>query len=163
MTDFTKAVVSLPGHERKARTPFGAEVHIHASAAETNGAFGMWETFTPPGQGPAPHTHPRETEVFRVIRGTYLFRCGDDEFVATPGAVVTLPPHVQHGWRNIGDEPGQMFAIVTPAGCEGLFRDIEESGADTPETIAEIEARYGIYNDLTEALGLNPAKPLQGR
>jgi hypothetical protein len=94
--------------------------------------------------------------VFRVIRGTYLFRCGDDEFTATPGTVVTLPPHVRHRWRNIGDEPGQMFAIVTPGGCEGLFLDIAQSGADTPEKIAVIEARLGILNDLTAALGLNP-------
>jgi len=155
MSTFTTAVVSIPDRARKARTPFGAEVVIHATAEETNGAFGMWETFTPPGEGPAPHTHTRETEVFRIIRGTYLFRCGDDEFFATPGTVVTLPPHVRHGWRNIGDEPGQMFAIVTPGGCESLFLDIAQSGADTPEKIAVIEARFGILNDITAALGLN--------
>lgn len=155
MSDFTKAVTSLPGHERIARTPFGATNHIHATAAETNGTIGMWETFTPPGQGPAPHTHTRETEVFRVIRGTYLFLCGDNEFVAEPGAVVVLPPHVEHGWRNISDQPGQMFAIVSPGGCEGLFQEIEASGADTPEKIARIEARYGLRNRLTAALGLD--------
>ncbi len=156
MPDFTRAVVSIPGQERKARTPFGANVVIHATSAETGGAFGMWETFTPPGQGPAPHTHTRETEVFRVVRGTYLFHCGTDEFVAAPGTVVTLPPHVRHGWRNIGDETGQMFAIVTPGGCEQLFLDIEATRATTPEEIAVIEARLGIFNDLTEALGLTP-------
>ena len=52
----------------------------------------MWETFTPPGQGPAEHTHTRETEVFRVISGIYRFRCGDDEFDGPPGTVVVLPP-----------------------------------------------------------------------
>lgn len=155
MSEFTRAVASLPGQERKARTPFGAVIHIHATAAETDGAIGMWDTFTPPGQGPALHTHTRETEVFRIIHGTYLFRCGDEEFVAEPGAVVVLPPHVQHGWRNISDEPGQMFGMVTPAGCEGMFNEIEESGADTPEKIARIEARYGIRNEMTAALGLD--------
>ena len=76
MADFTKAVVSMPGKERFARAPFGGRVIIHATAEETGGAFGMWETFTPPGQGPAPHTHTRETEMFRVISGIYRFRCG---------------------------------------------------------------------------------------
>ncbi|MDI7861471.1 cupin domain-containing protein [Rhizobiaceae bacterium n13] len=154
MTTFRNAVVSRPGEERIARTPFGAKIVIHATAAETAGAFGMWETFTPPGQGPAPHTHTRETEIFRVIRGLYRFQCGDAEFDAPPGTVVALPPHVPHGWRNISDEPGQMFAIFTPGGCEQLFIDIADLGADTPEKIAVIEARLGIINDMTVALGL---------
>ncbi|MBB3314528.1 MULTISPECIES: cupin domain-containing protein [unclassified Rhizobium] len=158
MSGFRSAVVSLPGRERVARTPFGARIVIHATAAETGGAFGMWETFTPPGQGPAPHTHTRETEVFRVIRGLYRIRCGDDEFDAPPGTVVVLPPHVQHSWRNISDEPGQMFGTVTPGGCEQLFIDIEALNADTPEKIAVIEARLGIVNDATLALGLAIAK-----
>ncbi|MBP1882447.1 cupin domain-containing protein [Sinorhizobium mexicanum] len=154
MSPFRNAVVSLPGKERTAKTPFGAKVVIHVTAAETGGAFAMWETFTPPGGGPAPHMHTRETEVFRVIRGLYRFQCGDDEFEAPPGAVVVLPPHVPHAWRNISGEPGQMFGTVTPGGFEQLFIDIEASGADTPEKIAAIEARFGIINDMTLALGL---------
>ena len=152
MTSFSRAVVSRPGEERVAKTPFGAKIIIHATAEETGGAFGMWETFTPPGQGPAPHMHTRETEVFRVIRGFYRFRCGDEEFDAPPGTVVVLPPYVPHSWRNISDEPGQMFATVTPGGCERLFIEIEATGADTPEKIAAIEAGLGIVNDETEKL-----------
>ncbi|CDM62740.1 hypothetical protein LPU83_pLPU83d_1370 (plasmid) [Rhizobium favelukesii] len=76
MSTFQKAVVSLPGRERIAKTPFGAKIVIHATAADPGGAFGMWETFTPPGHGPAPHTHTRETEAFRVIRGFYRFQWG---------------------------------------------------------------------------------------
>ena len=152
MASFDRAVVSMPGKERIAKTPFGARIVIHATAEETNGAFGMWETFTPPGQGPAAHTHTRETEVFRVIRGLYRFRCGEDEFDAPPGTVVVLPPNVRHSWRNISDEPGQMFATVTPGGCERLFIEIEATGADTPEKVAEIEASLGIINHETEKL-----------
>ncbi|TIU63349.1 MAG: cupin domain-containing protein, partial [Mesorhizobium sp.] len=101
---------------------------------------------------PTPHTHTRETEVFRVVCGTYRFQCGDEEFDAPPGTVVVLPPYVRHSWRNIGDEPGQMFAIVTPGGFEQLFMEIEASGAASPDEIAMIEARLGIINDETLAL-----------
>ncbi|TBY80845.1 cupin domain-containing protein [Rhizobium leguminosarum bv. viciae] len=159
MSSFRNAVVSLPGKERVAKTPFGARIVIHATAAETGGAFGMWETFTPPGHGPAPHTHTREIEVFRVIRGLYRFQCGNEAFDSPVGTVVVLPPHVPHSWRNIGDEPGQMFGTVTPGGCEKLFIDIEAFGADTPEKIAVIEARLGIINDITLALGLTGPQP----
>lgn len=43
MSSFRNAVVSFPGQERVARTPFGAMIVIHATAAETGGAFGMWK------------------------------------------------------------------------------------------------------------------------
>lgn len=152
MTAFEKAVVSVPGRERIATTPFGSRVIIHATAADTNGAMGIWETHVPPGHGPAPHMHTRETEVFRVLEGVYRFRCGEEEFEVGAGAVVVLPPNVPHGWRNISDKPGRMFAFVAPGGFEQLFIDIEASNADTPEKIAVIEARLGLVNEATEAL-----------
>ncbi|CDM62741.1 hypothetical protein LPU83_pLPU83d_1371 (plasmid) [Rhizobium favelukesii] len=65
-----------------------------------------------------------------------------------------LPPYVRHTWRNVSNQPGQMFGTVTPGGCEQLFIDIEATYADTPEKIAAIEARFGIINDMTVVLGL---------
>ena len=154
LAHFSKAIVSQPGRERIAPAPFGGHVVVHATAEETGGTLGMWETFTPPGKGPHDHTHTRETETFRIIRGMYRFRCGDDEFDAHPGAVVVLPPNIPHSFRNIGDEPGQMFATVTPGGFEQMFFEIGKSGANTVEAIATIEARFGIVNAQTKALGL---------
>lgn len=65
MSGFGKAVASLAGGERIARAPRGARLVIHATAAEAGDAFGMRETFTPPGIGPAPHTHTREARLGR--------------------------------------------------------------------------------------------------
>jgi quercetin dioxygenase-like cupin family protein len=153
MDNIRHVVVSIPDSARIARTPFGARIIIHATAEETGGALGVWETFTPPGQGPASHTHTRETEVFRVIKGLYRFRCGEDEFEASPGTVITLPPFVPHSWVNIGSDIGQMFAIVSPGGCERLFIEIEKTGARTPSEIAVLERGFGIINEATQALG----------
>ena len=154
MADFSRAIVSRPGQERIAPAPSGGHVVVHATAKETGGAVGMWETFTPPGKGPNDHTHTRETEIFQVIRGVYRFTCGPDEFEAGPGTVVVLPPHVPHSFRNVGDELGQMFVTVTPGGFEELFFEIGKSGANTVEAMAAIEARFGIINAKTKALGL---------
>lgn len=52
MTRFAKAIVSKPGQERIAPAPFGGHVVVHATAEETGGAVGMWETFTPVGRDP---------------------------------------------------------------------------------------------------------------
>jgi quercetin dioxygenase-like cupin family protein len=149
---FTRMVVSTPDMEKRGRAPHGSPILIHATAEETGGAFGMWETFAPPGKGPAPHIHTREAEVFRVITGTFRFFCGDDVVEGGPGTVVTLPPNVSHHWINIGDSPGQMMAIVSPGGCEQIFIEIAKLDRPRPAEVAAIEKRFGIINEETRRL-----------
>jgi len=162
MSTFDRAVVSIPGRQRFGQTPFGAPMVVHATAAETGGSLGAWDTLAPPGRGPAGHTHTREIELFLVIEGTYHFTCGDDEFDAPAGTVVVLPPHVPHKWWNIGSGPGCTMAVVTPGGAEQMFLDIVAERPASRDDIARIEHRLGIANDDTRALGLVlPGTPAQ--
>ena len=149
---FNRSVVSFPDGERRGCSPSGSLIQVHVTAEESGGAFGMWESHVPPGKGPKPHTHTRETEVFRVIAGTFRFWCGGDVFEGPVGTVVTLPPNVPHHWINISDEPGQLMAIVAPGGCEQLFIEIAKLDHPTPAQIAVIEKRLGIINEDTERL-----------
>jgi quercetin dioxygenase-like cupin family protein len=144
MATFNRPVVSLPGQERIARHPRGGRILVHATGEETGGAFGAWETFSAPGTGPTRHTHARETEMFRVIVGTYRFWCADEVFDAPVGTTVFLPPHVPHHWRNISDALDRMMGVVTPGGFEQFFVELERSGADTPEKILAIQEHFGL-------------------
>jgi mannose-6-phosphate isomerase-like protein (cupin superfamily) len=160
MPVFDRAVVSIPGKQRYGLTPFLAPIVVHASAGETGGSFGAWDTITPPGKGPAEHMHTRESELFRVIDSTYHFICGDDEFDASPGTFVALPPHVPHKWWNIGDGMGLMMGMAAPGGCEQMFLDIAAAGSSDPSDIARIEAHIGVVNAETKALGfVEPTGP----
>lgn len=154
MPAFDRAVVSIPGKQRLGQTPFGAPMVVHASAAETGGSLGAWDTITPPGRGPAGHMHTREVELFLVLESSYHFVCGSDEFDAPTGTVVVLPPHVRHKWWNIGEHTGRMLGMVTPGGCEQLFLEIAAAAPGTQSDIARVEHRLGIVNDDTRALGL---------
>ena len=154
MTSFVRSVVSIPGNQRRGRTPFGAPMVIHATAPETGGALGAWDTITPAGQGPARHTHTREIEFFLVLEGDYHFECGDDAFEASAGTVVVLPPHVPHKWWNAGAATGRMLVVVTPGGFEQMFLDILDQKTPDPSAIARIEHRYGLANDETPVVGL---------
>ena len=154
MSMFDRAVVSIPGRQRLGQTPFGAPMVVHATAGETGGSLGAWDTITRPGAGPAGHMHTRETELFRVIESTYHFVCGDDEFDAPAGPVEALPPHVPHKWWNIGSDRGRMLGDVTPGGAEQVFLSIVSEKPASQADIARIEHRLGIVNDDTRALGL---------
>ncbi|QPB18271.1 cupin domain-containing protein [Rhizobium sp. 007] len=151
MTIFNRAVVSLPGRERIARHLHDGQVFIHATTEETGGVLGMWETFSAPGTGPAPHMHTRETEVFRVIAGAYRFWCGNEVIDAPLGTTVVLPPNVPHAWKNISDATGRMMAVVTPGGFEHFFMELERTGASTPEAIFPIQKRFGLVDVEMEA------------
>lgn len=152
---FARAVVSKPDAQRLVTSSFGQPVVIHATAAETGGAFGIWESGALPGTGPAMHIHTRETEIFRVLAGTFRFWCGDESFDAPAGTTVTLPPHVPHSWKNIGTEPGRVMGIVTPGGFEAFFEEIARSGATTPAEVGVIETRFGVASAANG--GLPPA------
>lgn len=145
-------VFSHADKEPLARSPFGGGIIIHATGAQTGGAFGIWETLVAPGAGPAPHTHTRETEIFRVIDGTFYVRCGDREFEASTGTVLVLPPGIEHAWRNVGDSLARMMGVVTPGGFEQMFVQIAALRAPTPSSIAAIEKSFGIVNEETRRL-----------
>lgn len=71
------------------------------------------------------HVHSNEDEVFQVLEGEFEFLLGDDVVRATPGAFIYSPKGQLHSFTNVGDGPGRVMILFSPAGIEGFF---EESG-----------------------------------
>jgi len=65
----------------------------------TGGALTSIETINAPGFGPPLHRH-RETEVFYVLEGRYLFEVDGKRFTADTGDVVTAPGGCAHTIRQ---------------------------------------------------------------
>lgn len=97
-----------------------------------------------PGWGPPPHVHHREDEAFHVIEGRMMFRCGEEEFEATSGAVVAPPRGVPHAFVNVGGGVARMPVICTPGGFDGFFRDPDALGDFGPKDIVAAAERYGL-------------------
>jgi quercetin dioxygenase-like cupin family protein len=115
----------------------GEVVEVKLSAADTAGAYALFEVHSPPGSGvPALHTHPSQ-ETFYVLEGEYeLYAAGPDgpqAVQATPGSVAHVPAGAPHGYKNVGETPGRVLAIFEPPGrMQELFEavDAEQPGAD---------------------------------
>ncbi len=133
----------------------GELVTIKASGTETNGAYALMEHRTASRQGPPLHVHSREDEAFYVLEGRFLFKEGNREFTASPGAFVFLPRGTTHTYTNIGSRSGKLLVLATPAGIENFFTEVGQPGMDlhsqpAPPTeeqlagLAETAARYGI-------------------
>lgn len=65
---------------------------------------------THPGEGPDPHWHPY-TETWVVIGGEVSVDADDDSLRAGPGAIITVPAHTVHRFRNVGTTVLEMICI----------------------------------------------------
>jgi len=125
---------------------------VKASDASTGGGLTAIEVVTPPG-GSAPwHVHHREDEIFYVLEGDVLFKCGEELFQAKAGAFVFLPRDIPHSYKTLGETHARWLLLTTPAGAEGFFIEAGvatlEEGAQPqpvdPQKMRAIAARYGL-------------------
>ena len=91
----------------------GLELRVRVPPDMTGGMLTSIETVNAPGFGPPLHRH-RETEVFYVLEGRYLFEVDGKRFTADTGDVVTAPGGSAHTFVNITDKPARQFIQILP-------------------------------------------------
>jgi quercetin dioxygenase-like cupin family protein len=91
------------------RTPFhGVNPNdLKVSGRDTGGALAVFEYVGKQKVGPSLHLHFEQDELFYVVEGEYLFKVGDEEFIARPGDTVFGPRNVPHSWLQLS-EAGKM-------------------------------------------------------
>ncbi|MFT3687283.1 MAG: cupin domain-containing protein [Phycisphaerales bacterium] len=102
---------------------------FRATSAETNGGYMLIDAVIPPGGGPPPHIHTRETEVFVVIEGRVTCTENGASRTLGPGETITLLPGRTHTFRNDTDKSARMLVICLPAAIESMFAECGEAVA----------------------------------
>lgn len=123
----------------------GLEMRVVLAAVPAGGGT-MIETTNAPGHGPPLHRH-RETEIFYVLEGRYLFDVDGQRFHAETGDVVTAPGGVAHAFVNVGDRPARQLVHILPAldaigfftGLEGAMKEVNRDQA-----LATFGAKWGV-------------------
>jgi quercetin dioxygenase-like cupin family protein len=137
---------------------------IKASAEQTGGQYALVEILAPDGYGSVVHVHHREDEGFYILEGEMNFYVGDQMIKAHPGSYLFGPRDVPHAF-TVESGPGRLLFIFSPAGLEGLIREMgeparslevppqpeEEPDEAEMERMAAIGLRYGA-----ETLGPPP-------
>ena len=122
-----------------------AEFLLKATAETTGGAFSIIEEIAP--LDTPLHVHEHEDELFYVVDGEHIFRVGDEEHRAGPGAVVFAPRDVPHAHRRLLPRTGRFLTMVSPAGFEGFFRELDAAQRDGslgPPAYARVSEKYGV-------------------
>ena len=123
----------------------GAEFLVKASADTTGGAFTIIEEVRP--LDTPLHVHANEDELFYVLEGEHVFRCGDTEFHVGPGGMVFAPRGVPHAHRRVVPRVGRFLTLASPAGLENFFRELaaaERAASPMPEAYASVSMKYGV-------------------
>lgn len=128
----------IPGHEREIYNIIGRGVTEDATLkpaiAEVE-SFNMTLVKASPGKGAALHFHPT-VEVFMPLSGTwavYWGNNGEEEVLLDRWDVISVPPEVMRGFRNVGTEDNYLLAILggTDAGRVTWAQTVIERAKET--------------------------------
>jgi len=125
----------------------GLALTVRVPPGTTGASLTCIETVNAPGFGPPLHRH-RETEIFYVLEGRYLFEVDGNRFEAGVGDVVTVPGGAAHGFVNISDTPARQFIQIIPgmdaaAFFEGLGAVMARAKLD-PAALNAYGARWNV-------------------
>jgi mannose-6-phosphate isomerase-like protein (cupin superfamily) len=147
-------------------------VRFMIDGAEAAERFSLVEHPMSPRALAAPvHRHTREDEYSFVLEGRMGALLGDDVVEAGPGDLVHKPRDQWHTFWNAGDEPCRILEIISPAGFERFFAELDAMGggvAGDPDAVAALSQRYGLemrpdtVPDLISRFGVRIGEPLPG-
>jgi len=125
----------------------GIPMVIRVHGRDTGGIVSVAESHDVPGGGPPPHIHSREDETFQVLEGEYEFTVEGKRFVAKKGTTIFAPRGIPHTYRYLGQAPGRLMCVITPAGFEGFFEAVgalsPQQQQDLPRVLA-IAKEFGL-------------------
>jgi quercetin dioxygenase-like cupin family protein len=112
-----------------------------AVGGDTGGNYSLIEC-TIMGEGPPPHIHQAEEEAFYVLEGEVNVQLGDTMVRGTAGSFVLVPRGTVHTFSKVGDEPAKILVIISPAGLEQFFTEID--GVTDVDKILTLAPKYNL-------------------
>jgi len=126
---------------------FGVKIIGKILSEDTNGAYSVIITETPPNGGPPLHIHTHEDELFYVLKGNFDFFYGDKKIATKKGDFMQLPKGTPHRFVNTDSITGITMNTITPGGFENFFDDIAKFSKTqtlSKPKIDSIANTYGI-------------------
>lgn len=145
------ATVLHPG-EGRAIWQLGNQFTVKAAGEHTDGRYSILEQVCT-GAPPPMHVHDGEEEAFYLTAGSLDLYVGDEVHKVEAGAFCLIPRGMAHSFVSTSPEPARMLVLVSPAGFEQFFAEVEErfpeaGGMPSPEQVGpvlgELAAQYGL-------------------
>jgi len=145
-TPTPSARIVRPGEGNRVRA-FGNEIEFMLSGEQTGDSLTVGMASVPVGNGPPPHVHHSEDELFLILEGEYRIYLNGDWTRVGPGTVVYLPRGSVHTFQVAGEKPGRHWTLQTPSGFERYFAQAGEilaaPGKPDLARLAAVTKEYG--------------------
>jgi quercetin dioxygenase-like cupin family protein len=125
----------------------GEKIHMLLSGRHTADGFALIIDETPPGAGPPLHVHQNEDEIFYVLEGELTIQVGKERYTVPAGGTAILPRGVPHTFGNLGTDTVKSLVLLTPAGLENFFAEVEPLATQAEpdmRAIVPLATKYGI-------------------
>ena len=126
---------------------FGGGLLCRLPSASTGGALCAFEVTLAPGEGVPLHVHDGDDELYAILEGRLHLQCGEQAFVAEPGAMAFIPRRVPHAFANHTDQTTRFLNVFVPGGFDDLVAELQQLSPDDPDRERrrdEIRARHGV-------------------
>ncbi|HYP58476.1 MAG TPA: cupin domain-containing protein [Beijerinckia sp.] len=136
------------GDERLISIPaIGLDLAVRVPSGATDGSATALETIDAPGFGPPLHRH-RETKIFRILEGSYLFDVDGRRFQAEKGDVVNVPGGAAHAFVNVTALPARQFVLFVP-GLDAVrffkgLADVMRNGSPHQDLLNAFGRNWGV-------------------
>ena len=126
----------------------GVNIQVRIAPAATGNKATLIETTDEPGYGPPQHRHERETEIFHVLSGRYLFEVDGKRTVVGAGETLTAHAGTTHRFTSIDDQASRMLVLITPGFEATAFftelRSVMANGAPEPDILRDFGKKWDI-------------------
>ena len=127
--------------------PGAITLRILLSGTQTDGSQAVFEDIVEPGVGPGRHIHHGQDETFFFLDGRFDVEVGGVLHHMQSGDVAFVPRGTVHAFKNVGDAPGRIRYVFSPAlTVEEMFRAFyaaQEAGGLTEQEMARIAPEHG--------------------
>ncbi len=123
----------------------GCDARFVVYGEESGGGFSLVEHPVPPRSLCAPyHRHIGVDEYSFVLEGRMGALLGDEVIYAEAGELAFKPRDQWHTFWNASDEPLRILEVISPAGFEHFFAEMDRTLKDGTFDPASLEAKYAI-------------------
>lgn len=125
-------IILKPGEGRKYDCGTMTAI-FKADENETNEKYSISEWWLEPNsEGPGPHQHEGNDEVFYVLQGTISILVGDKWINADKGVFLRIPAKTIHDFRNQTNQIAGLLNFFIPGGFERNMPAIVKWFEDNP-------------------------------
>jgi quercetin dioxygenase-like cupin family protein len=126
---------------------FGQTIFERITSEDSAGDYYVFDEVTPPGMGVPPHRESLEDEIVTVRNGDFeVFLDGSVSKVST-GAILNFARGTLHGFRCVGNLPGETTWIVSPGqNGQAFIRKLATFPPGPPDfkMLNELHKKHGI-------------------